>query len=82
MTEYTVVLFQEGQEVGIASTSLEVLEDTETQIVVTATFDVPEAQDILDAATLAEDFLGLGLARANDTPAKGVGTAEGHVVNR
>ncbi len=67
MINYSVVMYREGNNVGLAADNIEVLEDTETQVVLNATFDItPEVEDILE--------------EANAISKGGVGAATGHVV--
>ena len=70
MSELTVVLFRDGQDVGLVAGSVEVNEDTDTQMVLTATFDLSDDEV---AGVLAE-------ANAETKEVQGVGTAEGQVV--
>ncbi len=67
----TVVLFQDGKDVGTVAQGVEVLEDSDTQIVLTATF--PKDDEV--AGVLAE-----ANATAQAKNVGGVGTAEGEVV--
>ena len=73
VNELTVVLFRGGQDVGLVAGNVEVLDDSDTQMVLTATFDT------------SDDEVAGVLAEANedetiDTPARGIGHAEGEVV--
>ncbi len=70
---YTVIMYREGEDVGLAADNIEVLEDTETQVVLTATFVItPEVGDILVEAN--------EIIQSNVKKVSMAGTAEGQVV--
>ncbi len=83
MINYTVVLFREGEDMGIEADNVEVLEDSETQMVITATFNlaVPdlaaegEPIEPLEIEVISD---GQGLIEVKKIEA--VGTAEGEIV--
>ncbi len=69
----TVVLFREEDEVGLVADNVEVLEDTDTQVVLTATFVLTD--DVEDILAEANEII-----QANVKEVSATGTAEGQVV--
>ncbi len=71
----TVVLFRDEEDVGLVADNVEVLEDTETQVVLTATFVIaPDVEDVLAEANK--------IMQSNVKKVSATGTAEGQVVRR
>ena len=57
MIEYTVVLFVEDRDLGIEADNVEVIEDTEDQMVLTATFKMAVEIEAESPEEIAADFL-------------------------